>query len=215
MSLVSAAQWPDVIKCRERSLSWMSDFGNQASPPGLDGTRQYRSLNGGGLWRAVLNVVQLRTREQILAWMAMEVLLKGGAMPVDVPLLLYRYQPRLEAGTSIAVRAIMGGWPARAVTGRVTTEGTTTLEPGQHFSIYDGTTYGWRLHRIAAVAATEFPQRFDLTFWPPTRFIVPDDEPLEIEEPRCVMRLAESDAMDLELELRKRGGPSVVFTEAY
>lgn len=214
-TLISARQWRSVIRCRERSLSWMPDFGNEASPPGLDGTRQYRSSNGGGLWRATLTAVQLRTREQVLAWFATEVLLKGGMEPIDVPLLLDRYQPQLEAGTSIAVRAIMGGWPARAVTGRVTTEGTTTLEAGQHFSVYDATTYGWRLHRIAVVAATEFPERFDLTFWPPTRFVVADDQPLEIDDPHCVMRLASSDAMDLDLERRVRGEPSVSFVEAY
>lgn len=218
ISITNAAHWPDPELRRERSLSWIPDFQNQAGPQGLDGTRQYRNLNGGGLWRCAYNGEQLRAREEVMAWLKMEVWLRGGMNPVDVPLLFCRFQPKSVGSGSAPVIKATDGWAARAVTGRMTVVNSTPIEEGMHFSDYDATTYGWRLHRIYFVAPAGTgggPDDYDIAFWPPARFAVAANHALEFEFPRCVMRLASSDSMDLELEQRKRGNPNAEFIEAF
>lgn len=223
-TIPNAAQWPDVLK-RERSVRWMPDFGNETSPPALDGTRQFRNTNGGGLWRAAFIGGQLTRREHVLAWMATEVVLRGGMTPVDVPFCGYRPR-RINPSVAIVAKAEAGGWAARATSGVIAIARADDLVPGMHFSDFDGGSggvYGWRLYRIETaitgetILDTGFGAAFtaySITFWPPARKAVADDHVLEIEEPRCVMRLAASDSMDLELELRKRGNPNAEFIEA-
>jgi hypothetical protein len=215
-TIPAAAAWPAVLK-RERSLTWKPDFGNEASPPALDGTRQYRNTNGGGLWRASFQNFQLMTREQVLAWEGTEVLLRGGMTPVDVPFCGYRLR-RSNPASPVTLKST-GGWAARAVNGRVTVGNASgDLVGGIHFSDDDGGSggvYGWRLYRIDSIVANISPGVFDITFWPPARKAVANNHPLEIEDPKCVMRLAASDSMDLALELRRRGNPNAEFVEAF
>jgi hypothetical protein len=216
----AAAAWSDKL-CREKSLSWIPDFGNEASPPGLDGTRQYRNSNGGGLWRARFNGEQLRHKrrgpladDQVLAWFAQEAVLQGGKTPVDVPLLLCAYVPRADAAATVI--ATIGATLAGAVSGRVVLTHSGDLVAGMHFSVFDATTYGWRLHRIYSVAAVGGHATWrDIVFWPRLRFTIADATTLEFDHPKCVMRLAASDSMDLELSMRVRGEPSAEFVEAF
>lgn len=216
-TIPDAMSWPDALTCRERALSWLPDFQSQASPPALDGTRQFGSSSGGGLWRCSLTAVQLRVPQHVQAWLAFEVALRGGMTPIDVPLFLGG-QPRPIIGATALITAV-GGWAARAISGRVDLEDATGLEPGQHFADYDATLYGWRLHRIETVefatsGGSGAPASYrDIVFWPPARFAVADNHALEIDNPRCVMRLAGSGSTDLDLELRKRGNPNAEFVE--
>jgi hypothetical protein len=212
-TVIAAAQWPETLE-RERSLSWVPDFGNEAGPPTIDGTRQFRNFNGGGIWRCAFNQVQLRSKAQVLAWMALETTFRGGLTPVDVPYCGYRPAP--ATGDTVQV-ASYAGWAARAMAGRVDLINSTEIEPGHHFADYDPTVYGWRLYRIETVAAVSGSgTERDITFWPPARFAVAASTGghlLEFTRPRCVMQLADSGSMDLELELRKRGNPNAEFIE--
>lgn len=215
-TIIDAAEWLPELTDRERSASWVPDFQNQAGPPALDGTRQYRNTNGGGLWRAAFNTVQLRSKAQVLAWQAMEVTLRGGMTPVDVPYCGYRPQP--ITGTVATIQTV-DGWAARDVAGRIQLVDSTELEAGMHFSDYDAAIYGWRMYRVESVTQPSSPgtsDMRDITFWPPARFAAGlTGHQLEIDHPRCVMQLADSGSMDLELELRKRGNPNVEFIEAF
>lgn len=221
-TIPAAASWPAVLK-RERSLSWKPDFGNESSPPALDGTRQYRNTNGGGLWRASFLNFQLMTREQVLAWEGTEVLLRGGMTPVDVPHCAYRPR-RINPAVAIVAKAQIGGWAARAISGVIAIAHADSLIAGMHFADYDASVYGWRLYRVeTAVAGETFLDTgvgagftlYSVTFWPPARKAVADNHTLEIEDPKCVMRLAASDSMDVALELRKYGNPNAEFIEAF
>jgi hypothetical protein len=213
-TIPSALTWPTTLE-RERSLRWSPRFGNEHSPPTLDGSIQVRNINGGGLWEAAFGTEQLRGREQLLAWQAMEVSAQGGLQPIDVPLLLCRQRPRPANLTAIVVTAV-GALAARDMAARVDLENSGELAAGMHFADYDAALYGWRLYRIDSVAAVGGqPTQRDITFWPPLRFAIADNHALEFEAPRCVMKLAKSDDMDLELELRKRGSPSASFIEAF
>lgn len=213
-TIPNAKAWPDALLLRERGLQWVPDFNNTGSPPALDGSRQFGSSSGGGLWRASLSQVQLRTARQIRSWMAFEIATRGGATPVDVPLFLTGYQPTFNgAHSGIVIRAVNGGWAARAISGRVELVNADDLDVGQHFADYDATTYGWRLHRIET-ANHSSGSLVDITFWPPARFAVANNHVLEFDAPRCVMRLPGSGSMDLQLEYRKRGNPDAEFVEA-
>jgi len=215
-----AAQWPESLEV-ERSLKWSPDWGHEASPPTIAGNRQFRSITGGGLWRALFSsLVVTQHRGNVRDWLALEIALRGGMTPVDVPLLLCAYQPEPATPTSddAPVISSSGGWAARAVSGRIDLENAVEVVAGMHFSDYDPTTYGWRLHRIETVALAGSgggPTERDITFWPPARFSVADGHRLEWKEPRCVMQLASADAMDIELDLRKRGSPSASFIEVF
>ncbi len=213
-TIPSAMQWPAELLLRERALQWIPDFNNTASPPALDGTRQFGSSNGGGLWRANLSAVQLRRPSHIKAWLAFEIALRGGMVPIDVPLFLTGYQPTFNgAHSGVIIQAAGAGWAARAISGRVRLINADNLEAGQHFADYDATTYGWRLHRIETVSVSS-GDVVDITFWPPARFAVANTHVLEFDNPRCVMRLAGSGSTDLQLEYRKRGDPNAEFVEA-
>jgi hypothetical protein len=208
-TLIAAAEWPEALM-REKSLLWAPDFQNEGGPPSLDGTRQFRSITGGGFWRSTFNGVQIRTAAHRKQWRALQVTLKGGMTPVDVPVCAER--PRQTGGgMAVSIQAV-SGWAARAVAGRVNLVDSTVIEPGMYFSDYDATTYGWRLHLIDSVTPVSGTQ-YDITFWPPARFAVSASHALEFEEPRCVMQLATSASMDLELEQRRFGDPQAEFTE--
>lgn len=213
-TIPAALAWPATLE-RERSLRWSPRFGNEHSPPTLDGTVQVRNANGGGLWEAAFGTEQLRTKAQVLAWQAIEAEAQGGLQPIDVPLLLCAQRPRPTDLSAIVITAV-GVMAARDISGRVDLENAGELVAGMHFADYDATTYGWRLYRIASVAAVVGqPTQRDIGFWPPLRFAVADNHAFEFEAPRCVMKLASSDVMDLELDLRKRANPSVTFIEAF
>jgi hypothetical protein len=213
-TIPSAIQWPSALD-RERTLLWEQWFMNEQSPPTLDGTVQVRNINGGGLWRAARNTVQLRTKAQVLAWQGLTTQLRGGLQPIDVPLGLCAQQPKPSGGGSISI-AVVGTTAARAVAMRVVLTSSGEVLPGMHFSDYDASIYGWRLYAIDTVAAVMGqPTQRDITFWPPLRFAAADAHALEFDEPRCVMKLQASDSMMLELDLRKRGDPSAQFIEAF
>jgi hypothetical protein len=213
-TIPSALSWPDALKLRERSVEWILDFGLDASPPALDGTRQLGSSNGGGLWRLNMTGVQLRRPEHVKAWLTFELALRGGATPVDVPLFLTGYQPTYNGQHSgVVIRATNGGWPARAVSGRVELIHVDSLEPPHHFADYDSSIYGWRMHRIETVTLSS-GDLADITFWPPARFAVANNHQLEFDAPKQVMRLSGSGSTDLDLEYRKRGNPNAEFVEA-
>lgn len=213
-TIVDAAQWPEILE-RERSISWIPEFFNERGPPGLDGTSQYRNSIGGGLWRAVFAGVQLRRSDHRRAWLEMEVVLRGGATPIDVPLLLC--DPSSSPTTPVTTDA---EWPARSIGGRIAiadnADDYPLLKAGVHFS-FNHSQYGWRLHRIESVTPVvgQESAKKDITFWPPTRQLAPISKTLVFNNPRCVMRLASSNSMDLELEMRKRGNPNAEFIEAY
>lgn len=213
-TIIDALEAPAVLE-RERSLSWVPFFQNERGPATIDGTYQTRNANGGGLWAASFSSVQIRTAEQRKAWRAFQIQARGGMVPIDVPVCAER--PRSLMGTTVQIYTV-DGWEARAVSGRVDLVDSTEIEAGMFFSDYDATTYGWRLYLIESVVTVGSPggatQR-DITFWPPARFAagLTGSHQLEFAHPRCVMQLASSDSMDLELDQRRFGNPSAEFIE--
>ena len=99
----------------------------------------------------------------------------------------------------------------RATTLTATVTYAPSLQAGQHFSI-DHTTKEHRLYRIKSVTDNE-DGTSTLTFWPPLREAVAADERLEFDRPKCRMRLADDQGMDLGLQAGSFGFPDVTFIE--
>lgn len=201
---------------KEGLVTWEPWFGNEHSPPTLDGTVQVRNGNGGGLWRATFSKIPLWTTEELLAWQRMEVELQGGLEPVSVPWNMCTLYPTPSSGdpADIEIRTV-GVTAARATSMRVDLVTSGELLPGMHFS-KNNTTYGQRMYRIRSVAEVGGqPTQRDITIWPPLRAEIGDDLALVFDEVRCVMKLDKSDAMKNELELRVTGVPSASFVEAF
>lgn len=207
--------WPPALRT-EGAVLWEPAFGNEFSPPTLDGTIQVRNGNGGGLWRCTFSRVPLWTREEALKWSQFEVQLAGGLEPVSVPWNICAQYPTPTSGdpADIEIRTV-GATAARSTTIVVDLITSGELLPGMHFS-KNNATYGQRMYRIAAVAdVVGQPTQRSLTIWPPLRASIDDDLALIFDEVRCVMKLATSDAMKNELDLRVSGMPSVSFVEAF
>lgn len=217
-TIVSAVQWPDVLK-RDRFTTFNPDFMNEVSPQTISGQRQVANKNGGGLWTAALESIWLRTTAQILEARAMQVDLQDGLVPIDVPVLLHVQQPfpllangRPDLSSAITIASV-GSTAARATAMRISITLAGTVARGQYFSVYDATQYGNRLHLIRSVAAvTGQPTQRDLTFWPPLRFAVANATALEFKSPKCVMHNPDG-GLVLKHEMRKRGTVDISFIE--
>lgn len=214
-TIVDALEWPDILNT-ERSLVWEPQFGNDYSPPTLDGTIQVRNGNGGGLWSATMNRVKIWERDETLAWQEMEALLAGGLEPVNVPWLMCHLRPLPASGLpeDISIRSV-GTAAARATTMVVNLVESGELIAGMHFSRLSNT-YGIRMYRITSVAAVSgFANQRSIGIWPPLRSAIGNDLNLNFNTVQCVMKLAKPDAMRLELDQRLRGAPSAAFVEAF
>lgn len=193
--------------------------------------------DGGGIWKATLSDVPLVTADHVRAWRAFTAICEGGAMPVIVEMCDKRIAPlpivngkRLTTASvphsddaphdddapydSTIISAIVGNGNLRATSILVipTTPGST-LRGGEYFSIDHGDPLSHRLYRIATVTPTIDGPLCEIR--PPLRAAVGGGTPAEFDHPKCVMRLATPDAMDLTLELRKFGKPSASFLEAF
>jgi hypothetical protein len=233
--------WPIELQ-REQSILWeltgTTISGGQTSSGIMPMTR----LDGGGLWKATLNDVSLVEINQVLAWRATAAYCDGGAQPIILPMCDLRhapipllngkrifnipdvphsdnspfdddapYQHNLQT-TIIATADGPIGLRSTSIAIHVTVGGQ--LKGGQYFSI-DHPTVGPRLYRIVEITF-DFGGGGVCTIRPPLREALTEaSTPVEFNHPACVMRLASVDAMDLTLQMRKYGTPTVNFIEAF
>lgn len=192
--------------------------------------------DAGGLWKATLADVFLHTPEQVRTWRAIAGICDGGATPIIVPMCDKRFYPApIVSGRrittlpvphsddsphsdgspydSMIVQAEIGAAALRATTVTISIFTGEPLQGGEHFSIEHDGAMSHRLYRIVSVATTGAGSVCEIR--PPLRAAVEDGDALDFDHPRCVMRLATPDAMDLLLEQRKFGKPTVSFLEAF
>lgn len=202
------------------------------------GQQPLTSISGGGRWKATLSDIPLRTVQEIKTWRALTRICDGGVQPIILPMCDKRYFPapivndsRLisfddvphsdfaffsdgtgyESNVVQAFVDVAAELRATALTIRLAVG--SALQGGEFFSI-DHATLRWRLYSIRTVEDNG-DGTFDVTIRPPLRAAVAADMEIEFDHPKCVMRVATPDAMDLLLEQRKRANPSVAFVEAF
>jgi hypothetical protein len=84
---------------------------------------------------------------------------------------------------------------------------------GESFSIYHNM-IGWRLYEIGKVIYTD-DTHATVTFLPPLREAILEGADIEFEQPRCMMRLAQPNSMDLTIAPWTFNTGSVDFIEAF
>jgi len=199
-----------------------------AAPANVYGIGQVISQDA-GIWRATFGDIHVRGRDPVVAFRGIATELEGRINTILVPL-CRSYQPHapgsVEAGifdivphndgayfeddtgyvsSSIyAYNAFTAEARATALTIGVVYGGT--LEPGHHFSV------GGRLYRIKTVSYSS-PGIANVTIRPPVREAIPSGTHLEFDDPVCRMRLATDTEMDLSLDMRRQGNPTVNFVE--
>lgn len=200
--------------------------------------------DGGGFWTCSMTDVQLsgaagrerqRQRLATLLWRAVRTICDGGvrAMVVWRNDALFRPWP---AGVAQIVHDIPfsdgshfsdgSGWgqavidirsngaaALRATVMNVEAFAAGQLVGGESFSI-EHDVLGWRHYEIGTVSYTA-PTLATITFLPPLREAIADNTPLEFDRPRCLMRLADTGAMDLTVVPWTFNQASASFVEAF
>ena len=177
-----------------------------------------------GFWRCTYASIIVTTRDRVITWRGIAAKLQGRLNPILVPY-CGAYQPLVgspsapvphddgsffDDGTgyvgSRTQVVLTADVAKRAVSCTVDVIAADTLQPGQVFSL------GERLYQITDVVDLTGTLK-QLSFMPPAREAVTADTELEFTNPVCRMRLASDDAMALDLDMNKRGFPSVDFVE--
>lgn len=201
--------------------------------------------DGGGFWSCSMSDVSLsggkglvgRARQKVttLLWRAVRQICDGGASPVVVPRndALFRPWPTGVAqslGLDIphsddtffdddtgyyqpVIDITAGAAALRSVSLEISIVYAGELMGGEAFSI-NHTNMGWRLYEIATVEYDD-EESATITFRPPLREAVIDGTQLEFDRPRCTMRLASTNSMDLSINPWTFNSASVDFVETF
>lgn len=219
-------RWPiGILPARDVSFDIASR--SLAGPTSISGKTQTVSTDA-GLWKATLGSILIRDRNSRLAFRAIANLLEGRLNPILVPL-CRGDQPVAEGAVADglydevshddetyhdddtgyvggSIEVVSAAMAIRATSGAITIAHGDTLEAGQHFSI------GERLYRLRTVEYNS-ANTANITFRPPLREAVAFGTFLNFDDPVVRMRLADDSQMDLELQMRRFGAPSVSFIE--
>lgn len=207
------------------------NFGLDLAPRSLAGASSVSGVtqvvsSDAGIWKAKLGNIIIKSRNEVLAFRGLATFLEGRLNPILIPV-CRAYQPvpdgAVEAGlygdiphsdetffdddsgyvgTVIDVKAASNA-AVRTSSMTIDVNYAGLVQSGQHFSC------GERLYRV---------RTFDtetnlLTFRPLLREAVSNGDKLEFDNPVGRFRLASDKEMDLELQLRKYGNPTVNLIE--
>ncbi len=229
--------FPKVL-CRERTLEWTLGAKTISSgQTGLDALPLART-DGGGLWSAALSSVALTTADLVRCWRALDMLADAGAQPIVMPNIdrvfapwpivngkpLRSYGDVHHSDTSpfsdgsgyyqpVIAAKLTTAAALRATTLTIAISYGSALRGGEHFSI-EGPIYSFRMYRVRT-AVYNGDGTATITIRPPLREAATANTVLDFDRPKCVMRLAQSDAMRLGLELRRYGTPNAAFVETF
>lgn len=205
----------------------------------LSGVATAIRSDGGGLWFLEFTGIFVRTPDQVRAWRAWEGYLDGGATNCIVPYIDYRHAPRPIVDGSPAlppppvphsddsylsddtgyVGSVMSAVLTADAALRATTVGIemlvgSDLRGGEHFTL-DHADVGPRLYRVISIESADAGVH-EVTIRPPLREAVTAGMVADFDTPRCVMRLADPDAMILALRgNRFAAGVSITFLEGF
>lgn len=197
-----------------------------SAPASVSGQSQVVSSDA-GIWKAMFANIYVKGEARVLTFRAISNLLEGRLGTILVPF-CRGYQPVLTepeglyepvphsddtffsdgsgyVGATVEA-TLVSGIAARSVSATLDIAYGGTLQPGQHFSI------GERGYRLRTVVYTD-ADTAAITFRPPLREAATAGTRLEFDDPVVRMKLASDSEMDLELQLRRFGRPTVNFVE--
>lgn len=203
------------------------------------GTFPLAMFAGGGLWTATLTDINIVTEDEVRVFRAVRMAAEGGATPLLVPRrgeLKLAPWPNFGAGSVTSYGDIPFSDGAlfsdgsgfyqpvisvRTVTAAALRDTTLTLQivvgspfrGGEVFSIVHAIE-GERMYEITNVTL-DVSGNSVVTIRPPLRDDVPAGASLNFDLPRCTMRLAKPDAMDLDLSTFPYPKQTVSFVETF
>lgn len=218
---------------REQNHDW-NIVGNTAGVGQTSSAAVDVRSDGGGLWVASLNNIRFMDASDALLWRAVRQACNGGVTPIVVPRNDIAFVPwpagsidgtdyLPHSDTSLFDDGAGYHQPSIDVTVAAPAALRATalvmdlnlcgaLQGGEAFSI-EHPTMGWRLYEIATVEMLTATQA-EVTFNPPLREAVAADDYLEFDRPRCLMKLQNAAAMDLNVTTWPFSLASVKFIEA-
>ena len=199
---------------------------------------QVLNLSGGGFWQIECQF-SAQSVDEVRGLRAWSAYLDKGATEFILPLLDLRFAPRPtiagklvkpgavstadnyfseEAGygSQIIVANSVSAAALRATSVTIRVTQGSSIRGGEHFSI-EHASAGWRLYRVARVTHAS-GDLFTCEIRPPLREAIGENEAIEFDMPRCVMRITPDKAYDMELaiSLLKIGGSvSTSFFESF
>lgn len=217
--------WPcEVLKAR--NIAFNLNERTLGTSPSVSGFTQVVA-SGPPIWTATLGEIDIRTKEQRLAFKALGTLLQGRLNTIRVPMCMgdqptvsgypadtvpYSDETTFDDDTEFYHSAMSvfssGAASAGSVNISVIAHLIGDIQAGQHFSVDE------RLYRITGVT-NNGSGNYDLSVWPPLRVAIPDGEFLEFDNPTCRMRLATDQEMALELIGRRFSTRTVNFIEDF
>lgn len=210
----------------ENSHDW-NIVGNTMTVGQTSGASVDVRSDGGGFWIAKLNNIRFKDKLDTLLWRAIRQIANGGVVPIIVyrrdttwapfprdpsdAMITHSDGTSFDDGTGYYQPVIdvtcNGGASLRATSMTLNLNYCAELQGGECFSI-EHPTFGWRIYEIATVSGNT------ITFNPPLREAVTDGTAIEFDRPRCLMKLANSSAMDLNNTTYPFALASVTFVES-
>lgn len=218
---------------READHDW-NIIGNTATAGQTAASSVDIRSDGGGLWSASLNNIQFWDQTFTLLWRALRQACNGGINPIVVPRNDTIFCP-FPVGFSPSGNPIphddgslfndgsgyyqsvidvtcFGGAALRSTSMSLKLNFCGPLQGGEAFSIQHPT-MNWRMYEIASVTPIDATHA-QVTFNPPLREAVLDGAAIEFDRPRCLMKLANSAAMDLNVTTWPFSIATVKFIES-
>lgn len=228
--------WPALLN-RDRMWKWDLAATTIGGGRTLTGAMPLSRIDGGGLWAAELSDVKVSTADQVRAWRALSARMDGGATPVVMECRDTRFAPwPTVAGVPVTSNeatndddstpdddtdydgscieaTLVNAVALRATSAVIRFVAGGPLQGGEYFSIQHET-FSHRLYRVASVEVNDAGDS-EITFRPPLREATDAGTAVEFDTPKCIMKLATPNAMDLALELRFHGTASVRLIEEF
>lgn len=214
-------------------LEWSPVGGVDSGGPSLSGLEQLDRTDGGPKWIARMVRIPLATREQILAFQAMQMNLENGTAPIILP-----RRPRDRSPGGLATPGALtphsdetpfddSGLYLTPDSSAATTESaalrgdtlTFTLDAprpligGEDFSI-NHPTASWRMYRVRRILEQD-GTTYTVRIGPTLREDIPAAIALDFSDPRCVMRLSDPRAFATALQFNRYGWVDADFEEAF
>lgn len=217
---------------REASNDW-NIVGNTAIAGQTAASSVDIRSDGGGLWIASLNNIQFWDQTDTRLWRAIRQLCNGGINPIVVPRndsfcapfpvgqQPYGNVPHSDlslfddgAGYYQTIIDVVcdGGANLRATTMKLILNNCGDLQGGEVFSIQHPT-FNWRMYEIGSITETD-ETHVAVTFNPPLRESVNNGDQIEFDRPRCLMKLVNAAAMDLNVTTWPFSLATVKFIES-
>lgn len=229
--------WPRILNL-DRMWSWEIAGGTRSGGRALSGLMPSMRLDGGGYWTAALSDVRVNQTAQVLCWRALTARLDGGAAPfvmemreprfppwptVSGEVVTEQYQSTNSDGSSCSdgtgyvsdaiLASLVEAAPLRSTTIKVAIASGAPLQGGEHLSIQHDT-FSHRLYRVGRVTVDGDGNSL-VGIRPPLREATAAGTRVEFDYPKCIMKLATQNAMDLPLELRFFGKASPKLVEDF